>query len=83
MKCIIHYKYHIYFIGILQEENLSEASFDEETEELDSCKEIGNDISDEDDYVPQAFVEPKVSNLSIPSLVANYESEEEGKYRQI
>lgn len=67
----------------MQEENSSEVCLDKETEQMDSRKEITDDISDEDDDIPQVLMESK-PNLSTPSLVANYESEseEEGKYRQ-
>lgn len=66
----------------MEEENSSKVCLNEETEQIDSHKEIADDISDEDDDTRQEHAKPK-SNLFISSLVANYGSEDEGKYRQI
>lgn len=64
---------------MLQEENSSDSCLDEETE-MDINSELDAQTSDMDDNIPQAS---KSTNISIPSLVANYDSEVEGKYKQI
>ncbi|XP_014488709.1 PREDICTED: nuclear fragile X mental retardation-interacting protein 1 [Dinoponera quadriceps] len=70
---------------ILREEYSSKACLDEETAQTDvedsdmenNSGEEKYDISDEDDDLLQTSVKPKLANLSVPSLVANYESEED------
>ncbi|XP_025156017.1 uncharacterized protein LOC105181719 [Harpegnathos saltator] len=65
-------------INILQEEeSLNETSLNEQIEQTVFHKEIIDNISDEDDDIPQTFAKSKPANLSIFSLVANYETEEE------
>lgn len=64
--------------GVLEEED-NKACLDEQP---DLCEEI-IDISDEDD-VPQTSMTPESTNLPtislLPNLVADYESEGDGKY---
>ncbi|EFN89828.1 hypothetical protein EAI_14018 [Harpegnathos saltator] len=70
-------------INILQEEeSLNETSLNEQIEQTVFHKEIIDNISDEDDDIPQTFAKSKPANLSIFSLVANYETEEEASYEK-
>jgi len=71
----------------LQEED-SAACLDEQVEQTDLCEKVIDNISDEDE-IPQASTIaestnlPIASSLILPSLVADYESEDSGKKTNI
>lgn len=72
---------------VLQQENTSEVCLNEETNDMEyifnsDSGAVETDEKRKIDNIPQALVESKPTNLCA-SLVANYSSEEEGKYRQI